>query len=82
MTTGGKSVFIETRNGFSPYRLEEIAKGSIELHQNQLKSLNSCLTAEKILKENLYTCVENYIGLLAAVHTLKELLENDSNVCC
>lgn len=82
LSQGGKAVFIETRNGFSPDRLTELAEGSIQLFQNQLEKSNSDITVEKLLKEIIYTYVESYIGLLAAVHNLKELLENNSNVCC
>lgn len=77
LTNGGKAVFIETRNGFSPDRLTEIAGGSIEIFQDRM---SSHITVESLLKGIMFTCVENYIGLLAAVHSLKELVENNSQI--
>lgn len=82
LTQGGKAVFIETRNGFCPERLTDIAEGSIQLFQTHLEKSNSDITVEKLLNEIMFTYVESYVGLLAAVHSLKELLENNSNVCC
>lgn len=82
VTQGGKAVFIETRNGFSPERLTELAESSIQLFQTHLEKSNSDITVEKLLKEIIFTCVETYVGLLAVVHSLKELLENNPNVCC
>lgn len=82
LTHGGKAVFIETRNGFSPDRLTELAEGAIYSFQSQLEKSKSEITVEKLLKNIIFTYVESYVGLLAAVHSLKELLDNNSNVCC
>lgn len=77
LTNGGMAVFIETRNGFSPDRLTEIVGGSIQVFQNRM---NSSITVESLLQGIIFTYVENYIGLLAAVHSLKELVENNSQI--
>ncbi|XP_055906185.1 DNA repair protein RAD51 homolog 3 [Eupeodes corollae] len=83
---GGQALFIDTNQGFSPHRLQDIAFHCTERYQQIYKKFSKKPTVSvefnstNILNNVSYMYCKDYVELLTAVESVKCILESNTNV--
>ncbi|XP_013119520.2 DNA repair protein RAD51 homolog 3 [Stomoxys calcitrans] len=80
---GSKAYYVDTNQGFSPYRLKEIAKHmETRCHQTFQKFHKQCtdFKLENILQNISYVYCNNYKDLMAIVLNLRNILNEDKKL--
>lgn len=82
---GGQSLYVDTNQGFNPFRLEEIAQHCVERYSQTCTKYSRQdanpgeFDKASVLNNVLYQYCKDYTDLLIAIETVKSILESSNN---